>query len=237
MKLLLLAILTLSLFTAHAAAQCPDAMGQWSTSTGTLIGGRASEAYCTSVMQFGGVPGNTQDAQSWNGTTLGTQWRAWGMAIDAAGAQLIGDTVDPGTGNGTRTYQTFYLGGQFWLSRDETWADGLADLTGDLRDFQVITTLTIIGGNVVGASSNITFGGSFANCDVSNGCDISFAIANALLAWNQDFGGSFPANYPPLACGATLGEAFDICCLTIQIDCSVPVEKDGSWGDIKALYR
>ena len=236
MRVFLLTFLITLFVAAPTLAQCPDAMGQWSTQTGTMIGGRASEAYCTPLAQYGGVPGNTQNAQSWNGTALGTQWRAWGMAIDAIGAVLIGDTVDPGTGDGTRTYQTFYEGGQFWLSRDETWADGLADLTGDLLSFQVITTLTIMGGNVVGASSNISFGGSFANCDVSNGCDIEFAIANALLAWNQDFPIPMPTGYPPFECGATLGEMFDVCCITISIDCTVPTV-EGTWSDIKAQYR
>ena len=237
MKPFLLTLFAIIVIAASASAQCPDAMGQWSTTDGTMIGGRASEAYCTPSMQYGGVPGNTQNAESWNGTTLGTQWRAWDMSIDDNGAVLIVDTVDPATGDGTQTYQTMYLNGQFWLDRDENWADGLADLTGDLTNFQVISTLTFIGGNVVGATSNITFGGSFNNCSVSNGCDISFAIANAVLIWNPDFNGSFPMHYPPLACDATLGEAYDIVSITIQIDCSVSVEVGESWGGVKSLFR
>jgi hypothetical protein len=219
-----------------AVAQCPNAVGQWSTTNGTMIGGRASEAYCGAdgAPFIGGVPGNTQNAMSWNGSALGTQWRAWDMYIDANGAQLIADNLDGG-GNGTRTYNTLYLGGQFWLDKNEAWADGLADLTGNLTYFQVITTITFSGGAPVGATSNISFTGNFDNCAEANNCQVTFGITNAILVWNQNMG-PMPANYPPFLCGATLGELFDVCCITLQIDCTVENEMT-TWSTMKAQYR
>ncbi len=47
---------------------------------GTILGGRASDAWCTGVGP--GRPGNTESAMSWDGTNLGAQWRIWGMTID-----------------------------------------------------------------------------------------------------------------------------------------------------------
>jgi hypothetical protein len=240
MKTLRMVILSVLLvaFCQTAWAQCPNAIGQWSTTDGTMIGGRASEAWCgaNGMPIQGGVPGNTQNAMSWDGVNLGTQWRAWNMAIDNVGAFLLMDTVNPTTGNGIRTYSTNYVGGQFWLTKDNSWADGLADLTGNLTTFNVVTTITILNFASVGASSNISFTGNFGNCEGANGCEIRFGITNALLAWNPAFGGTMPADYPALLCDANMGEAFDVCCITIDIYCVVPAEHT-SWGSLKALYK
>ncbi len=238
MRSLRMPILILALACAgNALAQCPNAIDTWSTTNGTMLGGRASEAWCGAdgYPVQPGVPGNTQDAQSWNGAALGTQWRAWGMEVDPVGAVLINDTVNA-SGNGARTYATEYTGGQFWLSADHTWADGLADLTGQLHAYQVIATITYVAHNPVGATSNITFSGTFANCPGVNECEITFTIANAMLVWRAGSGLPMPADYPPFQCGATLGELFGICCITMQIDCAVPAQ-DEAWGALKALYR
>ncbi len=237
LRMIFLSVLLVA-FGQAALAQCPDAIGKWATNDGSMIGGRATEAWCGAdgASIQGGVPGNTQNALSWDGTSLGTQWRAWGMAIDSNGAVLLSDTVDPVTGNGTRTYNTDYVDGEYWLTRDNTWADGLADLTGILTSFNVITTITIRNFAAVGASSNISFTGDFVNCPGANGCEIRFGITNAMLIWNPAFGGSMPADYPDLLCGANTGEAFDVCCITIDIFCVVGAEKT-SWGSLKALYK
>jgi hypothetical protein len=237
MRMLLLVAVVLA-FSQAALAQCPNAIGQWSTTNGTMIGGRATEAWCGAggFPVQGGVPGNTQNAMSWDGVTLGGQWRAWGMSIDGNGATLVSEVTLP-NGNVVRTYSTDYVDGEFWLTGNNTWSDGVADLTGDLTYFNVITTITYLGGTTfAGASSNITFTGTFANCPGANGCEIRFGITNALLVWNPAFGGSMPANYPALLCGAGLGEAFDVCCITIDIFCAVDAE-DWSWGSVKALYK
>lgn len=82
-----------ALLAVPTLAQCPDATGIWSTTTGTMLGGRASEAWCT--LADGGVPGNTQNAMSWDAVNLGTQWRAWGMAIDVCCITMSIDCAVP----------------------------------------------------------------------------------------------------------------------------------------------
>jgi hypothetical protein len=225
-------------FCQAAWAQCPSAIGQWKTIDGTMIGGRATEAWCGvgGNPVRGGQTGNTQTAMSWDGVSLGTQWRAWGMAIDANGAVLLTDTVDPVSGDGIRTYGTNYTGGEFWLTRDHTWSDGVEDPSGVLTSFNVVATLTIRGGVVVGASSNITFTGNFVGCPGANGCEIRFGITNALMAWSPDFGGVMPADYPALACAAGMGEAFSVCCITLDIYCAVATA-EVVWGSVKAMYQ
>ena len=232
LRILLMIVLVLAL--GHTAwAQCPNAIGQWSTYTGTMIGGLASEAWCGGQ---GGQPGNMQNAMSWDGVNLGTQWKAWGMTIDANGAVLVSQTVLP-NGNIIRTYSTNYINGLFWLTKNNTWSDGVADLSGNLTSFLVLTTITLdSAGNFLGATSNITFTGTFQNCPGANLCEIRFGITNALLVWNPAFGGSMPSGYPPLLCSANTGEAFDVCCITVEIFCAV-ADQATSWGSLKALYK
>ena len=236
MKTLQMIILltAMALLALPAWSQCPDATGLWTTTDGSMLGGRASEAWCTAAAQYGGVPGNTQNAMSWDGVSLGTQWRAWGMAIDANGATLVADNVVGG--NGTRTYQTFYDGGQFWLAGGHTWGDGINDLNGVLDFFQVDATITYIGGNAVGATSNISFTGNFVDCPAYQNCVVQFGITNAMQVWSAHSGQAMPADYPALLCDATGGEAFEVCCITISIDCAVPAESE-TWSGIKAMYR
>jgi hypothetical protein len=234
MKILRMVLLTILLVAlSHTAwAQCPSSIGHWSTAEGTMIGGRASEAWCGGQ---GDQPGNMQNAMSWDGASLGTQWRAWGMTIDPVGPVLLVDNVN-GDGDGIRIYSTDYVDGQYWLSKDNTWSDGVDDLTGNLTTYNVTTTVTFQAGVIVGASANIAFTGDFANCPSFNDCEISFGIANALLIWHPDFGGAMPADYPDLLCGASTGEAYDACCLTVDIYCAVGAEET-TWGSLKALYK
>lgn len=236
MKTWFLSLMILAI-AGSALAQCPNAIDTWSTTTGNMLGGRASEAWCglDGAPLQPGETGNEQNAMSWDGAALGTQWHAWGMTVDAAGATLLDDTVN-GKGNGTRTYGTNYDGGEFWLTRDNSWADGLADLTGTLTSYYVIITYTFVDNVAVGATSNISFTGAFNNCAAANECEISFAIANALLIWGSGDVDPMPANYPPFLCGSTLGELFDVCCITLAINCAVP-EESTSWGGLKAQYR
>lgn len=230
-KLLLTAALVIAL-AAGAYAQCPHTVGIFtSTGGGPVLNGRVSEAWCNGNP---GQPGNTEDAYSWDGATLGTQWHVWGMAMDAAGAVLIADTVNQ-WGYGTRTYQTFYDGGQFLLDAAGPWGDGWNDVTGSITSYLVVTTMTFVGGQVVGATSNVSFTGYFSECPQANGCAIEFGIANATRVWMSGQG-TMPAGYPAFLCNATLGELFDACCVTISIQCTVGAE-EATWGSLKGLFR
>ncbi len=152
-------VLFLVLFTLVAGsslAACPDVLGIWSSNPETnpdyaLLNGRISEGWCNGAP---GAPGNTQNAMSWDGATLGTDWMIWGMTINAGGPVLVFDGVSGG--NGVRIYQTAYDGGEFILDGSGEWTSGDVDLNGTIHDYLVVTTVTYSGGAVVAAVSNIT---------------------------------------------------------------------------------
>ena len=227
-----LVVLLLVLSAPPAACTVCPTDGVYTTGNGSMEPGRASEAWCPPAV-FPGRPGNTENAQSWDGAALGTEWKLWGMSIDAYGAVEIANTID-GNGNGSITYQTQYDGGQFWLSKDGLWGDGVNDLTGEMANYTVITTVTYSAGTMVGATSNITATGLFDSCRPGVSA-ISFVIANAMLIWHPAWPAAMPSGYPLFLCGAPTGELFGVCCITMQLG-PVPVEEQ-SWGFLKSLYR
>jgi hypothetical protein len=228
--LLRIAIVFTLLVAASAGAVCPDVVGLFTCSNGTLEAGRAVEAWCAGTP---GQPGNTQSAMSWDGATLGGEWKLWGTTVNADGAQLMWDTVNA-AGSGTRSYHTTYEGGQFWLSKDGAWGDGLNDLTGSVNFCVVDVMVTYVNHAAVAATSNIHLSGAFDDC--WGGCVIEYLISNATLAWTAASGLPIPADYPTLPCGAAAGEAFDMCCSQMMISCIVENEQT-NWGTVKSLYR
>jgi hypothetical protein len=232
-------ILSAVLFTLSGAALagCPDVIGIFSTIDGTIDPGRASEGWCGAggAPVGPGVPGNTINGASWNGTILGAQWTIADMSVNATGAVLVSDTVNA-DGNGQRTYETGYDGGQFWLSGSGPWTTGDVALSGAVQDFLVLTTVTFMGGNPVGQTSNITFTGTFFDCPDFAGCVVDFAIANAVLVWNSNMGGNPPPDYPAFLCDASAGEVFQSNDVMLSIDCAVRSEQ-ASWTYLKGLYR
>ena len=205
--------------------------GAYTTTDGGMLPGRASEAFCSSPFH-GGVPGNQQNAQSWDGSTLGTEWKVYGMTIDAAGAVELLNTVNA-LGNGMIVYGTDYDGGVFWLSGAHAWGDGSTGMYGTVDNYQVTATLSVVGGVVTSVASNVYFTGVFDDCPV---CYFEFVISNALRVWVGDEG-SQPADYPAFFCeGAPGGELFDVCCIDLVIDCGVGTE-ESSWGAIKQLHK
>lgn len=228
-----LILAALAVAAAPAFAACPNTAGSYSTTDGTLLAGRASEAWCAGGP---GQPGDMENTMSWDGATLGGQWKMWGMTIDANGAILVNTrTFGPYT---YLDYATDYEGGQFWLSGAHTWAAGV-DLVGHLTAYHVATTVTLYNGVPVGQTSNVTMTGVFDECtwhgNPSN-CVLEFAIANAMKIWDSNAGTPMPANYPSLLCGATIGELFDACCIMASINCAVATESE-TWGSLKASYR
>lgn len=213
-------------------AQCPN-QGEYST-TDSLLDGRYSEAWCGAGGEpiMPGRPGNTGNGMSWNGINLGTQWKVWGMYADENGAVEVARNVD-GLGNGWIEYETNYLGGQFWLTKDFAWSDGINDLTGTVTEFNIRARVTLVMGEVVGTTSNISMRGVFPDCP---NCVLEYTLANAMLVWRSDWAASKPANYPDFLCGAVNGELYDVCCMTIKIHCGTPTE-NSTWGAIKELYK
>ena len=218
------------LATSVSALDCNQPAGVYSTTSGTLLPGRTSEAWCTPSMQFAGVPGNTENAMSWDGTMLSSQWHFWGMAIDPVGAQLTYDGLDA-YGTGFRDYTTNYVGGQFWLWGGHSWSDG-TDLTGQVTYLNVGARISFFQGVVTGVTSNILITGTFDTCP---NCVIQYSILNAMRVWDPT-GGAMPPLYPAWACGTT-GELFDLCCITANIVCDEVGNEEATWGDIKQLHK
>lgn len=226
----LLIALALTLLVALPAAAGPPHKAVYTTYGGTLLCGRVSEAYCTAT-PHGGQVGNTQDAMSWDGATLGGQWHVYGMSIAEPGAILNDEDIDE-FGNGYREYITYYENGRFWLEGSH-FGDGSEDYEGDITFYRVTTTMTIVGGQVVGATSNAYFTGVFDS--PYHHCFIEYSIASVIMVWHPDWGTTMPANYPGWYCGSS-GELFDVCGISCSIDCETATE-ESTWGDIKTRYR
>ena len=233
LKMLFLVAGMILLATAASALDCNQPAGVYSTNDGTLLPGRSSEAWCTTTpaeYHRAGVTGNTENAMSWDGTMLASQWHFWGMAIDQNGAVESARSLDA-YGTGFIDYVTNYVGGQFWLWGGHSWSDG-TDLVGNVTYLNVGTRVTLYQGAVTGVTSNILITGQFTTCP---NCVIQYSILNAMRIWDPT-GGSMPPLYPAWACGTT-GELFDICCITANIVCDEVGTEESTWGAIKEMHR
>jgi hypothetical protein len=230
-KRLVLVLGVIALASAPALSQCdPEPLDGTYMAPGTLLPGRVSEAWCTIMSP--GVPGNTENAMSWDGTNLGTQWHVWGMAIDAAGPIETAQDIDE-NGDGWIDYSTNYDGGFFWLAGTGPWGGPPAGFTGYLTFYNVGTRVELIGWQIVGSTSNVFFTGIFDDCP---NCAVEYTIANAMLVWMTGWPNQ-PANYPGFLCGASCGEYFDACCIMTKIHCTPVATEPSTWGMIKGFYR
>jgi hypothetical protein len=234
---MILAIVTAVFMTAAAFGQthpCDSELpheGSWTAPDGGLLEGRISEAWCLSPFDFG-QPGNTLNAESWDDAALGTQWKIWGMSIDAAGA-VEGESDFNEAGFGWVDYNINYEGGRFWLEGSNPWSDG-TDLEGNVTLCNFNTRVTYVNFVIpVAASSNITVVGIF---DICPECSIEIG-GNSMRLWMTGAAGAMPSDYPPFLCGANSGELQYTCCLTATIMCSVTGNEESTWGAIKEMYR
>jgi hypothetical protein len=230
-----LVLLVLSAASAVAGPPIPGTYTSIDQAGGTILLGRASESWPDSGA--GGQMGNTQHGESWDGTTLGTQWEVSCPAICVAPI-VLSNTVDS-TGTGQIIYQTGYCGGTITLrGTGEAWGGGDAVYTATIQSYTDITTYQFSGGVPVGAVTNVNLVASFDGYD---NC-LEFAIGNGLAVNSTDYT-SFPSDYPCLLdpgtclCGRTRGGWGDVSGITLTIrGCAVPTEKT-TWGRIKARYE
>jgi hypothetical protein len=117
---------------------------------GTFNAGRFSESSVDPGRD--GQIGNTVNAESWNGSVLGTEWRLWCPSIQTPPV-LVSDTRD-GSNTGDVTYRTTYWGGYFWLSMTGPWGGSGEEYSGDLDFFVVTTTYMFVGGDLLGIRSH-----------------------------------------------------------------------------------
>jgi len=231
---LLLTVLVIALLAAPVLAG-PPVQGiyySFDMPSGSFYAGRFSESWAGPGTH--GQTGNTVNAESWNGTALGTEWKLWCPSI-ALPPMLVSDTRNV-NGTGEVTWRTTYQGGHFWLGASGPWGD--QDYTGDLDFFIVTTTYMYVFGDVLGIRSNVTTAGPI---DGYNLCFV-FGINNCAFFGDTDMGPkptTFPAFMDAL-CNTgmlTRGGWGSVTELAFQItgDCQVGTEPS-SWGKIKSLY-
>ena len=242
----ILSVLLLSLASiASASGTNPPIVGTYKTLTSSVLPGRATESMLCDGC-FGQV-GNLIMAESWDGSTLGTNWKVSCPQI-AVPPSLLYDGVVSGTGQ--RIFQAAYTGGTLWLSGTGAWGAGDPDYTGSLTSFTVVAAYQYLNGTLVGIVSNINFSG---NIDGYDDC-FTLAVSNAEFLGATSgtppppgtplraavITGPFPPFQGPSDCNATgtHGSYWDVHDITFSIlgHC-VTSTRSSSWGGLKSLYR
>ena len=237
----LLTMLVLSLASiATASGTNPPIPGTYKTLLGTVLPGRATESMpCDSCL---GQVGNLIMAESYDGSTLGTNWKVSCPQVSAP-PSLVYDGVVSGTGQ--RIYQAAYSGGQLWLSGAGSWGAGDPFYSGSLSSFTVVSAQQYVAGELVGIVSNINFTG---NIDGYDDC-FTLAISNAEYlgatsptppGLRVTVTGPFPPFQGPSDCNlaGTHGSYWDVHDITFSIlgHC-VTGTRTSSWGGLKSMYR
>ncbi|OGF13761.1 MAG: hypothetical protein A2W00_01135 [Candidatus Eisenbacteria bacterium RBG_16_71_46] len=202
---------------------------------GQLLTGRAS-TWRSGINS--GLP-HVLHAQSWTGTTLGTQWE---ISCPKEPVNFVVQDNRVG-GVGTIVYTSTFNGGTFtFFPGGWPWGDG----TGTLGTTTLITTVQyiLIGGvsTPVAAVVNGNTSGLFVG-----GCNLTFAIANGVgVGETTSLNPAImkPADYPtfldgscgPAPANAQFGSWGTVITITMNIDCATPTH-ESTWGRVKQLYR
>jgi hypothetical protein len=237
-----IALLAIGVLAVSLTAHANPILGTYTSAfrpgpNNTVLTGRASVS-----RQFPNS-GNPKmfNGQSWNGTTLGTQWE-----IRCGVEQTITPPDYSGfnstTGTGLIIYHQVFSGGTFALYAGQgvNWGEG----TGTLSTTTVESHVFLVGG--VPQSSSFTATTAEGHFDI--GCTLTFAMANGFGVGETSDPPYLtkPATYPAfLAANCTLADAShqfgawvdgnDIT-VTINPDCTVPAYHS-TWGSIKSIYR
>jgi hypothetical protein len=206
----------------------------------TDIGGLALIGRYTEGWDGGGGAhgiGTTLNAESWDGSALGTQWKYW-CATEVADGVLLVDLVDA-NGNGSRTYMDCFVGGYIWLSGTGPWGNGDPDYPGVIDRYYEYETVMYQNWVPISAVTNVQALAHFDNYPTT--C-MTFYISNGTRVATTDLGETIPAGYPGLLntnCEATRthGACWDMCALTLNVNgCNVGTQ-ESTWGAIKSMYK
>jgi hypothetical protein len=225
------------LLMAQAALAGPPWPGNYSSTDlgGPVLLGRYTEGWAPGGGPFGA--GTTLNCASWDGATLGTQWKYW-CGTQAGPSVLLSNTVN-GSGNGNRTYMSTYVGGNFWLSGTAPWGNGDPDYPGVLDSYVEYETVQYSNWVPFAAITNVQMSAHFSA--YPDQC-MSYQMGNGLRVSTTDLGQPAPANYPGFMdpnCNLTMpdGACWNFFTITLSImDCSVKTQ-DTTWGTVKSLYR
>jgi hypothetical protein len=223
---------------ASVASAGPPAAGIYRT---TDIGGSISTGRYTEGWTTGGAamqPGTTLNAQSFNGSSLGTEWY-YTCATELTPGVITSDNVDA-FGDGNRTYKKTFVGGTIWLSGTGPWAGGDASYPGVIDSYIEYETIQYYGGTPVGAITNVQANAHFNGYPET--C-MTFYVSNGTRVGGTDEGGTKPAGYPDLleaGCAPTApyGAWWNMSSMTLTISrgCATPAQTS-TWGALKTRYR
>ena len=231
-----LVIFFLCAFLASVTQAGPPHPGTYRSTdlAGAVLTGSFSESWMPAGTH--GQPGNTVDAMSWDGATLGSQWKFSCPSI-VAPPSVLSDSRD-GTGTGDVTYQTSYSGGVFWLAAGGPWGDNSNDYTGTLQNFTVRTVYHYTENQVASIQSSVSTLGSF---DGSSHC-LEYTINSATFMGTTEYSAK-PASYPDFLAancnpsGADRGAWGSVQGISLTIlHCRVAVEP-AAWSLVKRLYE
>ena len=203
---------------------------------GTMLPGHYSESWFPTKLSVN----NTLNEQSWDGSTLGTQWHWYCPWISTAPVLLL-NTVN-GAGNGQKVWRVTYAGGICWLDGAGPWAGGDASYTANVNMWTAIVTETFSSfvevGTVRTHSASATFNGYNQQC-------MALTISNTEKLGDTN-GGPLAANFPNFWDWTTCtdigtagpGEWGDVDSITFTIQtCETVSTEQRSWGAVKSLYR
>jgi hypothetical protein len=204
--------------------------GTYKSSLGQFDEGRES-----SWWSFDGFVSNlnTMHAESWNGSTLGGDWKL--MCPFVVNVNLIDDTVN-GAGNGHRIYMLTYIGGFLELSGTGPWTNGDAVYTAWIVQQTEIRTIQYIGNAMVGSVSDHQILAKFPPAGT-----LCAAVGIGNGVWLGS-GAAAPAGYPTYRDPNCLlrdvaGSWGDVRDITISIHGCVVGTEEVTWGTVKAMYK
>jgi len=231
-------VVLLSVMVTVPALAGPPTNGTYTSTDigGTMLPGRYSELW------FGGslAVNNTLNEQSWDGSTLGTQWH-WYCPWVSAAPVLLSDTVD-GFGNGIKFWLVTYTGGLCWLDGAGPWAGGDASYMATITSWTALITETYANFVEVGTVRNHNGMASFIGYNAE--C-MELSIENCEKIGDTT-GGPLPADYPHFwdwfVCAdvgtAGPGEWGRVDSITFTVTgCQAVPSAPTSWGAVKSLYR
>jgi hypothetical protein len=231
-----IALCSVALFLAGVALAGPPLAGSYNSTDigGSVLVGRYTEGWAAGG--GGLLTGATLNCASWDGFSLGTQWRYW-CGTQVSNSVLLINTVNA-QGNGNRTYASTYVGGYFWLSGTGPWANGDAAYPGVMDSYVEYETIQYSNWNQIGAITNVQMSAHFDN--YPEAC-MSYNMGNGLRVSDTNLGQPAPANYPQFLdtncnSGPTEGAGWNFFTITLTIvDCSVGSEET-TWGAVKSIY-
>jgi hypothetical protein len=225
---------------ASVASAAPPLAGVYKTTDlgGPIHTGRYTEGW----LSGGGAleTGTTLTAESFDGVSLGTEWR-YSCATEIAPAVLLYDNVVGGEGN--RAYRKTFVGGTIWLSGAGPWGDAEpGGYPGVIDSYVEFETHMYSGGVQVAAITNVQ---ATAHFDAYPTTCMTFYVSNGVRVGSTALGDSPPVSgYPGFltagTCAPTAPEGawWNMMTMTLSITpgCSTPV-RTGTWGALKTLYR